>query len=186
MDTGRDEPGDVGHVEEQVRAHRVRDFSQARKVEPARVGARAHHNHLGLVLVGQPIDFLIVEAFRFPVDGVVDEVVELPGGAEAKTVGEVPPMIEFHGQSRVPRLHEGEVGGHVGLGAGVGLDVGVFGPEQFLRPLDGQPFDNVDPLAAAVVPFAGVALRVLVGQHRTRGREDGRAHVIFRGDEFDP
>ena len=47
----------------------------------------------------------------------------------------------------------------------VRLHVGVPGAEQTGDPVDRQPFDHVDVLAAAVVPPPGIALGVLVGQH---------------------
>ena len=44
------------------------------------------------------------------------------------------------------------------------LDVGVFGPEERDRAVDGQLLDLVDEAAAAVVAGAGIALGVFVGQ----------------------
>ena len=54
-----------------------------------------------------------------------------------------------------PGCKQRQVDGHVGLGAGVRLDVGVLGAEELLGALDGQRLDHVDELAAAVVALAG-------------------------------
>ena len=75
-------------------------------------------------------------------------------------------MVEGEAEEGVARFEQRHVDGVVGLGAGVGLDVGVLGAEELLGPLDRQLLGDVDLLAAAVVAAAGVALGVLVGQHR--------------------
>ena len=45
-------------------------------------------------------------------------------------MGEVAAVVESHGQDRVARLEQRLVGGEVGVGPGVGLHVGVLGPEE--------------------------------------------------------
>ena len=77
-----------------------------------------------------------------------------------------------------------EVDRLVGLAARVGLDVGRLGAEQFLGPLASQPLDHVGVLAATVVAPAGVALGVLVGQHRAHRLEHRLADEVLRGDQF--
>ena len=87
-------------------------------------------------------------------------------------------------EDRVARFEQRHVGGVVGLGAGVRLDVGVVGAEQLLGALDRQFLGDVDLLAAAVVAAAGVALGVLVGQHRADRVEHGLRHEVLRGDHL--
>ncbi len=65
------------------------------------------------------------------------------------------------------------------------LHVGVVGTEQRLGALDGERLRLVDELAAAVVALAGVAFRVLVGQHRTLRPHDSLRSVVLRSDQFD-
>ena len=79
-----------------------------------------------------------------------------------------------------------QVDGQVGLAARVGLHVGVLGAEQFLGPIARQILDHVDVLAAAVVPPAGIALGIFVGQHAADGLHDGGAGVVFAGDHLQP
>ena len=83
-----------------------------------------------------------------------------------------------------PGSQQAEVDGVVGLGAGVRLDVGVLGAEERLGPIDRQLLGDVDLLAAAVVAAAGVALGVLVGQHRARRVEHRLRHEVLRGDHL--
>ena len=66
----------------------------------------------------------------------------------------------------------------------MGLHVGVVGVEEVLGAVAGEVLGHVDELAAAVVPAAGIALGVLVGQHAADRLHDGRAGVVFAGDHF--
>ena len=94
-------------------------------------------------------------------------------------------VAQVHTQKFVAGVeHRGEDGG-VGLRAGVGLDVGVFGIEEQFGAVDGDELDFVDVLATAIPAFAGVTLGVLVGEHAALGLHDGRVGEVFGGDELD-
>ena len=80
---------------------------------------------------------------------------------------------QVHAQHGVAQLQQGKVGGEIGLGAGMGLHVGVFCPEEPAGALDGDGFNLVDELTAAVVALAGQTLGVFVGQHAAHGSHDG-------------
>ncbi len=45
--------------------------------------------------------------------------------------------------------------------------------------------DHVDEFAAAVIPLAGVAFGILVGEPRALRLEHRQARVVLRGDELD-
>ena len=95
-------------------------------------------------------------------------------------------MGEVHAHDPVARLEHAEVGGHVGLGPGVGLDVDVLGArEQGEGPLLGEPLGDVDVLAAAVVALARQAFGVLVGQPAALGLHDRGRDVVLARDELD-
>ena len=94
-------------------------------------------------------------------------------------------MVEPHGQHRVARLQQGLVDGQVGVRPGVGLHVGVLGPEQCRQAVAGQVLDLVDDLVPPVVAAPGVALGVLVGQHRSGGGQHGGGREVLRGDQLD-
>ena len=72
----------------------------------------------------------------------------------------------------------------VGRAAGVRLHVGVVGAEQLLGAVDRQLLDLVHPLAAAVVAAAGVALGVLVGEHRADRLQHGGPGEVLGGDQL--
>ena len=96
-------------------------------------------------------------------------MVEAAADVDRRAVGQVAALVQAHAEDGVAGVEHGQVGGQVGVGAGVGLDVGVLGAEQLAGPPPGQVLDLVDDAVAAVVPLAGVALRVLVGEHRPGG-----------------
>ena len=66
----------------------------------------------------------------------------------------------------------------------MGLHIGMIGAEKLLCPRDGQRLDFIDELATAVVAFARIAFRVLVGHHATLRFQHRFAHDVFRGDQL--
>ncbi len=137
------------------------------------------------MLEGEPTHLVHVDHLRVGVDPVGDEVVVEPAEVDRRAVGEMTALIEPHPENRVPRLQQREVGAHVGLGPGMGLDVGELGAEQLLGPIDGQLLHLVDDLTAFVIATTRIALGVLVGEHRARCRHDRRGGEVLRGDQVD-
>ena len=97
---------------------------------------------------------------------------------------EVPALVEAEAEDSVSTLQQRVVDGHVGLCAGVGLDVDVLGAEQLLRPVAGQVLGNVHDLAAAVVAASGVALGVLAGEDRTHRLQHRERRIVLAGDQL--
>lgn len=60
-----------------------------------------------------------------------------------------------------------------------------LGAEESLRPLDREGLRDVDLFAAAVVPASGVALGVLVREHRALRLQDRDGHEVLRGDHLE-
>ena len=77
------------------------------------------------------------------------------------------------------------VDGVVGLRARVRLHVRVLGAEQLLGAVDRELLGDVDELAAAVVALAGVALGVLVREHRALAVEHRLRHEVLRRDHLE-
>ena len=76
--------------------------------------------------------------------------VKLAGEIRLVAVREVAAVGEVHGEHLVAGLEHGEIDGHVGLAAGVRLDVGVLGAEELLRAVDGELLDDVHVFTTAV------------------------------------
>ena len=91
-------------------------------------------------------------------------------------MGQVAAVGQVHAQDRVAQVAQGLIDRVVGVGAAVGLDIGMVRAEELAGPLPGDVLHHVHALAAAVVPLAGVALGVLVGEHRGRGSQHRLAH----------
>ena len=109
-------------------------------------------------------------------------------------MGEVPAVVEVHGEDGVPQFQHAHIGGQVGGGTAVGLDVHMVIRAKDLPPhLTAVLFQLVHALTAAIVPSpaaggafqGGITLRVLIGQAGTHGPEHVLAGEILAGDELD-
>ena len=106
------------------------DRADALEVDHARIGARADHDHLRLVLVREPLELVVVDPLVVLPHAVGDDGVELAGEIQRMAVREVAAVRQVHPEHRVARLQQREVDRHVRLRAGVRLHVGVLGAEQ--------------------------------------------------------
>ena len=95
-------------------------------------------------------------------------------------------MRKAHRQYRFAWLHEGAVDGDVRACSGMWLQVRVIGVEQRLCPLDSEDLCLVDLSTTPVVAASGIALRVLVAQHRAKCGQHSRAGEVFAGDQLEP
>ena len=100
-------------------------------------------------------------------------------------MGEVSAHGQVQAHEHVPGTEDGHRDGHVGLGAGVGLDIGIFRIVELAEAVDGDLFDLVHHLAAAIVALAGITLRVLVGADGAHGGHDLVGDVVFRSDQLE-
>ena len=155
------------------------------EVELARVGGPAGDDQLRSALARHARDRVHVDQARLGVDLVGRDVVEAAREVDLHAVREVAAVGEREAHDRVPGLQQRVVDRRVRLRARVRLDVGVLGAEELLRAVDRQLLGHVDPLAAAVVAPAGVALGVLVGQHRALAFEHRRRNEVLGGDHLE-
>ena len=179
------EAGDVGHVGDDRRADRRADAGDPGKIDDPRIRARTHHDHLGLVLVREPLHLLVVDALVLFADAVRNDRIELAGEVERMTVRQMSAVRQVHAEHRVSGLEQGEIDRHVGLRAGVRLHVGVLGAEELFRARDGQRFGDIHELAASVIALARIPLGVLVREDRARRIEHRLTHEVLRRDELE-
>ena len=97
MEPGRHQAGEVGHVDEQVSAHSVRDRAETLEIEYARVSRPARHDQPRPVLAGR-LDLVHVDQARLAVDVIGDDVVRRSGDDHRRSV---------HGGHRAPRPRSG-------------------------------------------------------------------------------
>ena len=185
MLAARDQARDVCHVDHQQRAAAVRDVGEDLKIDRPGIGRRACHKELRMVAAHQILDLIVVDAAGLGVYTVADGVVELAGLVHGGTVGEVAAAGEIHAHQRIPGLQKGGIGRQIGLRPGVRLHIGVLRPEKLPRPVDGQTLYFVHILTAAIIPPAGIALGVFIGQAATYGGHHRRRGDVLRGDKLD-
>ena len=92
---------------------------------------------------------------------------------------QVPAGGQIQPHKRIAWLQQSQEYGLVHLAARTRLDVGEFGAEQLLGALDGERFGLIDELAAAIVPMAWIAFRILVCHYRAGGLKYGARDDIF-------
>ena len=62
----------------------------------------------------------------------------------------------------------------------------MFGTEETAEPFAGDVFDLVVAFTAAVVSFAGLAVRIFVGEDGSNCFHDLTGNNVFGCDEFEP
>ena len=100
-------------------------------------------------------------------------------------MGQMTAVRETHAQDRVARLQERDIHGHVRLGAGMRLDIDVFGTVEAFGAVNGNALDLVDIVAAPIVAGAGIALGIFVRQMAAHGLHHGLADEILGSDQLD-
>ena len=185
MRAARHQPGEMGHVDDEIGPDLVADGAEAGEVPVARVGRAAGDDQFRLVLARQPGDALHVDALRLAVDAVGDRLEPAPRHVDRRAVGQMAAGGEVEPHERVARLHQRHEHALIGLAAGIGLDVGEAAGKQLAGALDRQILGDVDELAAAVIAPAGIPFGVFVGHHRALRLEHRLGDDVLRGDQLD-
>ena len=154
------------------------------EIDDPRIGAAAGDDHLGLVLVRQARDFVVIDAFIFFAHAVGDDLVELARKIERMAVRQVAAVRQVHAEDGVARVENAEVGALIRLRTGVRLHVGILGSEQFLGAVARQVLDPVREFAAAVIALARIAFGVFVGEDGAGGFENRFGNEVLAGDQF--
>ena len=100
-------------------------------------------------------------------------------------MGEVAAHGEVQAHEDVAGTQAGHRDGHVRLGAGVRLDIGIFRVVELAETVDGDLLDLVHHFAATVVALAGIALGVFVRADGAHRGHDLVGYIVFRGNEFE-
>ena len=186
QETGGNQAGGVCHVYPEDGANLVCDFAHALVVPFAGIGRCTADDELGLALQRLALHLIVIYAAGFRIQAVGDGMIQDAGCVDGRTVGKVTAHGEVQSHESVSGAEDGHGDSHVGLGAGVGLDVGVFCVVQGAEAVDGQLLDLVHYLAAAIVALAGISFRVLVGADGAHGFQHLVGHIVLGGDELQP
>ena len=179
QEAGGDEAGGMGHVDPEDGAYLVGNLPHPLVVPLAGVGGGAADDELGPALEGFALHLVIVHAAGFRVQAIGDRLVQDTGGVHGRAVGKVAAHRQVQAHEDVARTQAGHRDGHVRLGAGVRLDIGVFRVVELAEAVDGDLFDLVHHFAAAVVALAGVTLGVLVRADGAHGGHHLVGDIIF-------
>ena len=197
---GGDEAGDVGHVHHEEGAVGVGNLAELLVVPVAGVGGSAADQHGGLEEGGILLELLVVDEARLGMDAVGERLEVDRGGRDGlagslllgvgvEAVGEVAARGQVEAHDAIMRPKQRRVDGEVGRRAGVRLDVDApllrIEPVRLESARLAQSFDLIDDVVAAVVPSAGEALGVLVGQGRTEALHDGPGRKVLRSDQLE-
>ncbi len=174
----------VRHIDEQVSADAVSDFTHFRPVNDTGVSGETTDDHLRFVFLSL-LRHVVVVNFTGLINTVRDDVVQFAGEVNRGAVSQVAALRQVHTEHGVARLQQRGVDGKVSLGAGVRLDVSIVSAEQFFRAVDCQLFNHVDVFTAAVVTLARIPFSIFVGQLRALRLHNARTGVVFGGDQFD-
>ena len=184
MQTGSNQTGNVSHVNEQVCANLVSDLAELCEVDHTGICGSTGDDHLGLVLVSQLTDLVIVDV-AVGVHTVGDHLIVQAGEVDGAAVGQVTAVVQVHAHDHIADVAQGLEDSVVCGSTGVGLNVCVVSTEQLLHAVDGDVLHHVHALAAAVVTLAGVTLSVLVGQDGGSCCQNGLADEVLGSDQLD-
>lgn len=173
----------VRHVNEQVCADLVCDFSEFFKVDGARVRGRTGDDHLRLLLFRKGTERIIVNETVL-IHAVGHDVVQQAGLIDRRAVGQVTAVVQAHAEHGITRLAQRLIDRHVRLRARVRLYVRIFRAEQLAHAVDGEVFHLIDAFAAAVVAACRDSLRRTCWSARCHCRHNSLADYIFRGDQL--
>ena len=76
-------------------------------------------------------------------------------------------------------------GHEIGVGARMGLHIGVVRAEKPLCLLDGLALDCIDIIAAGVKTVVDISFAIFVREQISHRELDGQRAEIFRGDQFE-
>ena len=162
MLSGRDQAGDVRHVDKQNRVNRIRDLPKPRKIDRARVSRSAGRDHDGTNFFRLFLQRVVIDLLGLLVHAVLRDLIKLARKIRGMAVGEMAAMREIHGQDFVARFNRREINRHVRLRSAVRLHVDMFRAEEALRALDRQQLDDVDIFATAIPAFTGITFRIFI------------------------
>src|SRR5262245_2229175 len=126
MKSGSNQTGNMGNVGSHQCFDGAADCSYTLEVYDARVGACAADDHLRLMFVRQFFERVIIYRLSLFIDSIGCDVEVLAGEVERVTMREVSPVREIHAENSISRLKSRHKDAHIGLSAGMGLNIDVI------------------------------------------------------------
>ena len=186
MHLARHQPGKVRHVDQEIRAHLIRNLPHPRKIEHPRIRTAPADDHLRLLAHRLLLKRVVVDRLRILPHLVPGDLVQLSRKIQLVPMRQMPAIREVQPQDRIARAQQRHVRRRIGLRPRMRLHVDMIGPKQPLRPVPRQVLDDVRKLAPTVVPLARIPFGILVRKHRTRGLEHRPADKVLRRNHLQP
>lgn len=193
-DTGGDQTGDVGHVNDEISADRVSDLTHAGIVDLSAVGRSTGDENLGAEKTSSLLELVVVDDAGLDVHPV-GHGLEVCGdgrdllGRSLVTVTQVTTVREIKAhQSSVDRsksLVDLQVGRAATQALNVDTPLGRVKVEGLQCTVLAEDLDLVNVLVSTVVPSTGKALGVLVGHGGAESIEHGAGGDVLGGDQDD-
>ena len=180
-----DQAGEMRHVDHEIGADAIGDLAEAREVDDARIGRAAGDDHRRLVLLGEPLDLVVIDAVIVGAHAILHGVEPFAGEVGRRAVGKMAAGSEAKPHDGVAGLQQRQHDGLVRLAARMRLHIGEGAVEQALGAIDGQLLDHVDILAAAVIAPSGIAFGIFIGEQRARRVEHGLGDDVLGSDQLD-
>ena len=176
--------GNMSHVYKQIGAHFMGNFRKPFEIDYAGISACSGNDHFRFMFQCQLSYFIVIDELGLTVYAVRNKMIQLAGGVHRASVGKMSSVGKIHAHYGIPGIQQGKINSHVGLGAGMGLHIGMFGPEQFLCSFNSQAFRYIHALAATVITVGRITFRILIGHDAAHCFHDCNAGVVLRGDHF--
>src|SRR5262249_15237405 len=154
------------------------------EIDNARISRAASDDELRLVLLGERLHFIEVDAGILGAHAVVNGIEPFAGHVGRRAVREMPASREAHAENGVIGLDQCEEYGLVCLAPQLGWNIAEGAVKQPPRALDSKLLRDFDKLTAAVIAAAWITFSVLVGQNRTLGFEHSARNNVLRSNEF--
>ena len=179
----RHQSGDVGHIHHEVCAYGVRHFPESGKVDDPGIGGGTGNNDFGTALSGGFQQGVVVDGLVLP-QTIGHDMEIFSGDIYGAAVAQVAAVCQIHAKNSIAGLRQSEECRQIGVGTGMGLDVGIVAAEQLTGSLSRQLLRHVHCIAAAVVAVAGIALGILIGKAGTHRQHDRGTDNVFRSNQL--
>ena len=161
MRAAGNEAGEMRHIDHQIGADAVGNAAEPGEIDDARIGAAAGNDQPRLVLFGEALDLVVIDAAVFGANPVMDGVEPFAGQIRRRAMGQMPTRGKRQAEHRIPRLQQGQEYRLVCLRSRMRLYVCERAAERAARSMASRS-GNVDRLATTIIAAARIAFRVLL------------------------
>ena len=128
INTARDQPGVVRHIDHEISTDILGYFREALKINFERISRCTGQNQLWFGLMRQTFHLVVID-FLFCIQAVRDRLEPFARHIEGHAVCQVSAFSQTHAEERIAGIQQGKKHRLIRLRAAIGLDIGGFGTE---------------------------------------------------------